>query len=79
MQIQSRTVYSIGSFDFDSEDKARDYLYDRIGETMDKALSEYGAGNLGPKERIAIVDCIIKSRVKLESLLNIYNSPVEKV
>lgn len=76
MQIQTRVVYSVGNVDFDSEKKARGWIYDQIGNLMSKALSDYGAGAIGPKERIAIVDSLTNNAAQFAILLGAYHAPV---
>ena len=76
MQIQTRVVYSVGNVDFDSEKKAREWIYDQIGSLMSKAISDHGAGAIGPRERIAIVDCLTKNAAQFAILLGAYSSPV---
>lgn len=77
MQIHARTVYSIGGIDFDSEAKARAWIYDQIGGLMDSALASAGAGALGPRERIQIVDAITANAATLAVLLDAYRGPVD--
>ena len=76
MQIQTRVVYSVGNVDFDSEKKAREWIYDQIGNLMSKALSDHGAGVIGPRGRIAIVDCLTENAAQFAILLRAYSSPV---
>lgn len=78
MLIVTKTVYIVGNAEFDSERKAREWIYDQIGNLMDKALSDYGAGAIGPKERIAIVDCLTKNAAQFEILLRAYRKPVDE-
>lgn len=77
MIIQSRTVYTVGGIDFDSETKARAWVYDQIGNTLDKALSDAGVGSMGPKERLACVNAITKQANVFRVLLGAYAGKVE--
>ena len=77
MIIQARTVYTVGGVDFDSEVKARAWVYDQIGNTLDKALSDAGIGTMGPKERIACVDAMVKHGNTFSLLLGAYTGKVE--
>ena len=77
MQIFAKTVYVVGNVEFNSERKAREWIYDQIGNLMSKALSDHGAGAIGPKERIASVDCLAKNAAQFEILLGAYRAPVD--
>jgi len=78
MQIYTRTTYHIAGASFDTEKKARDWLYDQIGNTLDKALSDLGAGTVGPRERIAMVDAITSNAAAIHTLLGAYVAPVDR-
>lgn len=75
MQIHSRTVYSIGATDFANESAARQWIADKIGRTIDKALSDAGHV-LGPRHAIAVNDAMLKNSATLAALLSAYSAPV---
>lgn len=79
MRIQTKTVFIVGNCEFDSENKARAWIYDQIGNLMSKALSDAGVGAIGPRERIAIVDAMSKNAAQLATLLDAYRSKVEEL
>lgn len=80
MRIETKVFYLIGGCQFDSETKAREWLYDQIGNLMDNGLSKTNcSGSIGSKERIAIVDAMVKNARQLAILLDALNTRLEQV
>lgn len=77
MQIETRTVYIIGGASFDSEDKARQWIADAIGRTLDKALSDAGQV-IGPKAALAVNSAMLSQAATLSILLGAHAAPVAK-
>lgn len=78
MQIQTLTRYCVGGAEFDSEAKAREWLFDQMGATLDKALSDAGAGSVGPKERLVFMAALTSQANTIHRLLGAYIAPVDR-
>lgn len=78
MCIISKTFYLVDGEMFDSEEKARAWVYDQIGTMLDSCLTQVSAPVLDPKERLKIVEALTLDPKELARLLNLYASKVSE-
>jgi len=68
MKIEAVTRYVVGGNQFASREAAREWITDRIGETIDRQLSADGKV-IGPGNLLAVVSAVTVNAGRLASLL----------
>lgn len=73
MRIRVKKIYTVFGYQFETLDKAKRFLADRIGEVVDKNTSSC----IHPGDRLAVNSAILKSAPELIDLLSAYVGEVD--
>jgi hypothetical protein len=75
MRIKRVASYIVGGKSFDSEEKARRHIFDKLGETVDRLCLQNIV--LGPGDRIKLVESMFKNASELVAILDGCNAAPE--